>query len=163
MRGHRARDEQQCGCKRSGGVAAALYDVDFAACGPSAVWVVSRQHPQCRPDPIALRQLRANLDASVLEAEALCGAQTSRLDGVDDVAAAARHALTSIECIARALIRRIGSPQINARAAHESRITEEIRSERRLEEQDAVAHERVGAIVGVILNTRGHTRGIRMR
>src|SRR4051812_48685889 len=43
-----------------------FHDIDLATVGPAAVALVGRHHPNRRPDPLSLRQLRANVEAAIL-------------------------------------------------------------------------------------------------
>src|SRR5205823_9637640 len=55
-----------------------LHDVDLAAVGPAGRPNIVTQHPKCRPDPLAIRNLNSRLETSVGLAELVPGEQSCR-------------------------------------------------------------------------------------
>lgn len=92
-------------------VASALHDIDFSAGWPFAVLVVTREHPDCGPEPIAFWQFGLNLNSSVLDFERVNSGQFSAHHRIDVVVAIASSA-ASVEEISSALVSRWATPQI---------------------------------------------------
>jgi hypothetical protein len=67
-------------------VPAGFHDVNLARARPLSVDVVSRQHPDRRPKPVASRELGSHLDATKLDGRTQLGVDATRPHGVDECA-----------------------------------------------------------------------------
>lgn len=66
-------------------IAATLHQIDFAGHRPASVDGMSRHQPERRPQPIASRRLRADLNNSITEAEGVESGDAATSNRVDDV------------------------------------------------------------------------------
>ena len=80
-----------------------LHDINLARARPRTVVVVDGEHPERRPQPVAARDLRDDLDLAVLDVVRVLGREARGLHGVDHGAgggvrdgAAGRHCGRSI-------------------------------------------------------------------
>jgi len=65
-------------------VSAGLHDINFTRTRPGTVYIVLGQHPDGGPQPVTLRELGLDLDATELDGCTTLGANASGLDGVDN-------------------------------------------------------------------------------
>jgi hypothetical protein len=64
------------------GVATTFHYVDLAGTRPSGVLVISRHHPNSRPQPISSGEFRSNFNFTIFEGEGVHGSETSAFDWV---------------------------------------------------------------------------------
>ena len=78
------RDDVISALRMGGIVSTTLNEIDLTGRRPWAVCLLDGHHPDCRPQPEALGELGHDLDTAVRDRGSLLGADTSRLDRVDD-------------------------------------------------------------------------------
>ncbi len=83
MRAGRGKRRQNALCGVPQAVPARLDEIDLAAERPVAVHVLRGQHPHRGPEPVAVRHLRADLDAPVADARGVLRREARALHGVD--------------------------------------------------------------------------------
>ena len=65
-------------------IATGFHDIDFTTHRPRSIDVIGRQHPDGRPDPVALREASSDLNTTICDGMTVSCVKSSTLDWVDD-------------------------------------------------------------------------------
>ena len=128
-----------------------LHNIELSASRPIAILIVGWKHPNCRPQPISTGQLRSHFHFSVREREAFGGPDACRLHWVEDVSSTSCTTFATEKRIACALISGLGTPYVQGKTATNCSFADFILRQCRTNVQNAVLHETIAAIVGVVL------------
>lgn len=81
----------------AGVISSGFHDIDFSRCRPRTILVVGREHPDCWPEPVTLRELGFHFNSAVLELEALDSSNSGRSNWVVDISRSGSISLATIE------------------------------------------------------------------
>ena len=129
-------------------VSTGLHNVNFTGCGPSAVRVDSREHPDGRPDPIALGELCIDLNSTVSKIERVNSSQACAHYRVEVISTTCGASFTTVESVAGAYICGRSTPD-RVSACLEGSFADRLNSQRWLNVQNTVFNEGVCPVVAI--------------